>query len=94
MSLVSKRCQKCYVKTLSGKGNPMFGKKRPDLIKRNKINIYTGKYSGNYKDGRSTKPNYCKCGAKIKFRLFKKLYKDIKIKVLMEKELRKMKILN
>jgi len=31
----TKRCRKCYSETLSGEGNPMFGKKRLDMIGEN-----------------------------------------------------------
>ncbi len=34
----SKRCEKCFGISIKGKGNHMFGKKRPDLAKRNKLN--------------------------------------------------------
>lgn len=33
-----RHCIKCSIKILTGKGNGMYGKKRPDLVKRNKLN--------------------------------------------------------
>jgi hypothetical protein len=52
---ISKFCMKCDSERKSinykGKNNPMFGK--------------IGKLSGNYKDGRTMKSYYCKCGNKI-----------------------------
>jgi hypothetical protein len=66
MSFYAKQCQKCYTKTLKGKNNPMFGKKRPDLSKRNKLNPMKGENNPSYKDGRSLVEKFCKdCGKRL-----------------------------
>jgi DNA-directed RNA polymerase subunit RPC12/RpoP len=54
-----KRCKKCNKK---GKLNGMFGKKRPDMIIRNKLNIRKGEQCYNYKGG---KPKCINCGKKL-----------------------------
>ncbi len=53
-SYKTKKCQKCYLETMKGIGNPMFG-----------IHRY-GKSCPRFKDGRSLKKNYCiDCGKQI-----------------------------
>jgi len=45
-----------YKKGLSGKKNPMFGKKRPDLAKRNKENPMSGSKNPAWLGGKSFEP--------------------------------------
>lgn len=53
LEIIKKRVKtvKCN-KSLAGKNNPMYGKKRPDTSLRNKLNPLKGKESGNYKHGK------------------------------------------
>lgn len=64
MSFYAKQCQSCYFKSLSGEGNPMFGKKRPDSRKRMlENNPRKPEDTPALKDGRTLIDHFCKdCG--------------------------------